>query len=66
MRKEPAHIRKIEVPAFLLEGEKAVFYVDLVKSGRVHVVSEFVNVEGKHYRTSAWLGEDDSISWREK
>ena len=66
MRSEPAHIKKIDVPAFLLEGKKAVFYVDLVKSGRVHVVSEFVDAEGKHYRASAWLGEDESISWEGK
>jgi hypothetical protein len=63
-RLEKPLVKVVQIPAFLDSPHKnAVFYVDLVKSGGVHVVSEFRGSDGKCYRLSAWLGEGDSMGW---
>jgi hypothetical protein len=56
---------KVEEEALLREGQKVIFWVDLITRDRVRIISEYRRKDGKIMRLKEWLSEDDSLQWRD-
>jgi hypothetical protein len=57
---------QVEEEALLREGQKALFWVDLIGRDRVRVFSEYRRNDGTVVRIKGWLSEDDSIQWTDE